>query len=58
MKIIENCWSQIYATECQYGAHIFDGSTTKIYVNHWLYTSLDQEKFFYRKNDEWPTYYV
>jgi hypothetical protein len=52
MKIISSCWDQIHTSQCQYGAHFFDGSTAKIYINHWLCTSLDQEKLFYRRNDE------
>lgn len=39
MKIIEDCWDDIDTFNCQYGAHIFDGVTAKIYVNHWLATS-------------------
>lgn len=36
MEIIQDCWSSIETYNCQYGAHLFDGSTAKIYVNHWL----------------------
>lgn len=52
MKIIENCWNQIDTYNCQYGAHIFDGFTAKIYVHHWLAVYLDQSEHFFRKNDE------
>ena len=36
MEIIHDCWPSIETYNCQYGAHLFDGSTAKIYVNHWL----------------------
>jgi len=36
MEIIRDCWPSIETYNCQYGAHLFDGSTAKIYVNHWL----------------------
>lgn len=52
MKIIQDCWNQIDTYNCQYGAHVFDGSTAKIYVNQWLAASIELGKYFYRKNDE------
>jgi hypothetical protein len=52
MEIIENCWDEIETYNCQYGAHIFDGSSAKIYVNHWLDVSNKMSQFFCRKNNE------
>ncbi|AST29570.1 hypothetical protein ACI2S3_23735 [Ralstonia nicotianae] len=52
MKIIEDCWDDIDTFNCQYGAHIFDGVTAKIYVNHWLATSSKIRGDFCRINDE------
>lgn len=52
MKIVQDCWNEIDTYNCQYGAHIFDGSTAKIYVNNWLSPSKNLLDFFYRKNDE------
>jgi hypothetical protein len=52
MKIIENCWDQIETYNCQYGAHVFENSIAKIYVNHWLDVSPEMGKLFSRKNDE------
>lgn len=52
MKIIENCWDQIETYNCQYGAHIFEGSIAKIYVNHWLDVAPEMVRFFSRINDE------
>lgn len=46
MRIIQNCWDQIDTYNCQYGAHIFDGSTAKIYVNQWLAPSKELFDFF------------
>jgi hypothetical protein len=52
MKIIEDCWDEISTFNCQYGAHVFEGSRAKIYVNHWLSVSREIYKGFYQKNDE------
>ncbi|MGO4808585.1 hypothetical protein AB4156_03150 [Cupriavidus sp. 2MCAB6] len=52
MKIIENCWSQIETYNCQYGAHVFENSTAKIYVNHWLDVDPEIGGFFSRRNDD------
>lgn len=52
MKIVQDCWNQIDTYNCQYGAHIFDGFTAKIYVNHWLSTNKELFDSFCRKNDE------
>ncbi|MDR9851728.1 hypothetical protein [Herbaspirillum huttiense] len=52
MKIVQDCWDQIDTYNCQYGAHIFDGTTAKIYVNNWLSPSKELFDLFYRKNDE------
>ena len=53
MEIIRDCWPSIETYNCQYGAHLFDGSTAKIYVNHWL--CLYDRNFlnkFSRKNED------
>ncbi|WP_120346214.1 hypothetical protein [Paraburkholderia fungorum] len=52
MKIIKDCWASLGASECQYGAHIFDGKDAAIYVNHWLAVFGDFDKYFFRKNSE------
>lgn len=52
MKIIENCWSKVHPFDCQYGAHLFDGITASIYINHWLAVSSDLWSHFSRKNEE------
>ncbi|WP_146744888.1 hypothetical protein [Herbaspirillum rubrisubalbicans] len=52
MKVIENCWDAIGAAECEYGAHLFDGSVAKIYVSHGLDVGLEMSQLFIRKNDE------
>lgn len=52
MKIVKNCWKSIGAFDCQYGAHLFEGSTLKIYVNHWLAVGLDLMPFFHRRNED------
>lgn len=52
MKVIGNCWDVIGATDCQYGAHLFDGSVAKIYVNHGLDVGLEMSRLFSRKNDD------
>lgn len=36
MRVIKDCWASLGVSECQYGAHVFDGSKAMIYVNHWL----------------------
>jgi hypothetical protein len=52
MKVIPNCWSSIETYNCQYGAHLFDGTSVKIYVHHWLgiYSSLNET--FSRRNED------
>ena len=50
MKIVPNCWSSIETYNCQYGAHLFDGSSAKIYVNHWLDVDSELREFFSRRN--------
>lgn len=52
LKIIDDCWSDIETYNCQYGAHVFENSTAKIYVNQWLAPSKELYELFYRKNDE------
>lgn len=52
MKIVKDCWKSIGAFDCQYGAHLFQDSTAKIYVNNWLAVSNELYKDFYRRNDE------
>lgn len=51
MEIIQDCWSSIETYNCQYGAHLFDGSTAKIYVNHWLDVDDKLRSKFVRKNE-------
>ncbi len=36
MKIIPDCWTLIETFNCQFGAHLFDGTDLKIYVYNWL----------------------
>ncbi|WP_155739153.1 hypothetical protein [Ralstonia solanacearum] len=52
MKIVDDCWDDIDTFNCQYGAHVFDGVTAKIYVNHWLATNSEIRGDFCRVNDE------
>lgn len=52
MKIIKDCWEMLGASECQYGAHIFDGSKAIIYVSHWLSAFGGLDQFFWRRNSE------
>lgn len=51
MEIVYDCWSSIETYNCQYGAHLFDGSTAKIYVNHWLDVDGNLRSKFVRRND-------
>lgn len=52
MEIIHDCWSSIETYNCQYGAHLFDGSTAKIYVNHWLDVDDSLRNKFVRRNKD------
>lgn len=52
MKIIKDCWSSLGVSECQYGAHTFDGANAMIYVNHWLAAFDGLDQIFVRKNSE------
>lgn len=52
MKIVDNCWDEIDTFNCQYGAHIFDGSTLKIYVSHWLAVRAEMIELFSRRNED------
>jgi len=36
MHIIENCWDDLNASECDFGAHIYQNSVAKIYVDKGL----------------------
>lgn len=51
MQVISNCWSSIETYNCQYGAHIFDGTNAKIYVHHWLDVEGPLREKFSRRND-------
>ncbi len=51
MKIIPNCWSSIETYNCQYGAHLFDGTDAKIYVHHWLDVDDSLRESFSRRNE-------
>jgi len=50
MRSIDNCWGDIDTFNCQYGAHIFDGSALKIYVSHWLAVRSEMVNLFSRRN--------
>ncbi|WP_407971588.1 hypothetical protein ACJ51O_25045 [Burkholderia pyrrocinia] len=52
MKIVKDCWQVLSASECQYGAHIFDGNDVIVYVSHWLAVFDEIESLFFRKNAE------
>ncbi len=52
MEIVHDCWSSIETYNCQYGAHLFDGSTAKIYVNHWLDVDASLRSKFARRNED------
>lgn len=52
MKVFKDCWASLGAFDCQYGAHLFDGSDAFIYVNHWLAAFGEIEGEFSRKNAE------
>ncbi|SIO68317.1 hypothetical protein [Paraburkholderia phenazinium] len=52
MKIIKDCWAMLGASECQYGAHMFDGTNAMIYVSHWLAAFGGLDRFFWRKNSD------
>lgn len=52
MMVIKDCWGSLGVSECQYGAHVFDGSNATIYVNHWLAAFGGLDQFFCRKNSD------
>ncbi|AXV79848.1 MULTISPECIES: hypothetical protein [Ralstonia solanacearum species complex] len=52
MRVIKDCWASLGVSECQYGAHVFDGSKAMIYVNHWLAAFGGLDQFFCRKNSD------
>lgn len=52
MEIISDCCSSIETYNCQYGAHLFDGSIAKIYVNHWLDVDDSLRNKFARRNKD------
>lgn len=51
MHIIENCWDDLNASECDFGAHIYQNSVAKIYVNRGLDVSSKLLDIFDRKNE-------
>lgn len=51
MKVVKNCWDLIDTYNCQYGAHVFDGVSAKIYVSHWLDVDGSLQGEFSRRND-------
>jgi len=36
VKILLDCWDDLTASECQYGAYLFNGTEFSIYVSSWL----------------------
>ncbi|UVE65952.1 hypothetical protein L2Y90_02155 [Burkholderia pyrrocinia] len=52
MKVIKDCWADLAAFDCQYGAHVFDGRNAFIYVNNWLGAFGGVEREFFKRNDE------
>lgn len=52
MKIIENCWDEIGASDCNFGAHIFENSTARIYVHDGLDVGLEMGNLFQHVNDD------
>lgn len=52
MKVLKDCWNSLGAFDCQYGAHLFNGSDAFIYVNHWLAAFGQIGDEFSRKNSE------
>jgi hypothetical protein len=52
MKIVKDCWEKLGVSECQYGAHVFNGVDVVVYVNHWLAAFAGLDQLFSRKNSE------
>ncbi|NTY38014.1 hypothetical protein [Burkholderia diffusa] len=52
MKIVKDCWEDMAAFDCQYGAHLFDGKDAYIYVNSWLGAFGEVEGQFSKRNGE------
>jgi len=50
MHIIENCWDDLNASECDFGAHIYQNSVAKIYVDKGLDVRSKLVDVFDRKN--------
>jgi hypothetical protein len=52
MKIVENCWDEIGASDCNFGAYIFENSTAKIYVHDGLDVGPKMGRLFHHVNDD------
>jgi hypothetical protein len=46
MKIVENSWDEIGASDCVFGNYIFENSTAKIYVHDGLDVGLEMQGQF------------
>jgi hypothetical protein len=51
MKIIQDCWEEISASEGYFGAHLFEDSTAKIYMESGLDVSSAIDHFFSVKDE-------
>jgi hypothetical protein len=52
MKIIKNCWDVIGASECIFGAHLFEKSVAKIYVVGGLDVGNEMGKLFFKTDKD------
>lgn len=52
MKIVKDCWEKLGVSECQYGAHVFNGVDAVVYVNHWLAAFAGLDQLFSRKTQK------
>lgn len=52
MKVIRNCWDAIGASECIFGAHLFEKSVAKIYVAKGLDVGAEMGRSFFQKDED------
>lgn len=51
MKVIKNCWDAVGASECIFGAHLFEKSVAKIYVAKGLDVGTEMGSSFFQRDE-------
>lgn len=52
MKVLQDCWDDIGAADCDFGSYLFKESTATIYVHDGLDVGTEMSSLFFQRNDE------